>query len=1241
MKSTYLLMSVIITISTFSGYTKAAEPKTAADGRAFEFTAFKDEFLQDSVKNGTWIANGRGEFAVDNGTLKVREGWLTTGDQNWTDYSVKFKARAPIGSRQVQIWAGVRNYNRDFRYVAALRGGSNNHLYLARYGAEGYDKLLAIEPLEFSPAPGKWYVIEVAAAGDKIAVYLNNEETPRIVVSDKDSPFTSGKPSLGGSYMNTEFDWVEIKPLTDDVLDGLRQPEKPTESFSDKQEKRIRQRADYKPFYIPDIHDGRVEFKLDGKWLFIPDYEAAGEPFEADYDDSGAHVMDVPNFWVPLECWLEGEFTNGFNKGQNDKFHRQETARCEAYTFDYKKTRSAWYRHYIDLPENATEKKVVLEFNGIAVVSSIYFNGNKIHDNIGMYMPMKLDVSEHLIPGRNVLAVHVWRNWDDDSAASVDVNSIDENYSDAWNVIADTQQGRLKKLSTGQRADKLLDKHIQRGFYRGDPGGIWRPAKIVISDKLKIEDFYFVPSMEDARIQVEYSNCDENPRDAILSYEIRDSISSEILCGGIIEEEVLPGKSNRTVNFQTPKISPKLWGPGTPILYNMTFRLIQNDKIIDSFTEKVGFRTIALKDEQMYFNGRPLWVRGANHMPGHICPYDKKLADKFMQLALEHNVIATRTHCSPWSEKWLDSADQAGVMISFEGAWPWLMLRDIPSEEAIEIWKREFTALVKANRNRPSIFLWTMNNEMKFYLLGDSDEVITEKGSILTDAINAVRFVDSSRPVVADSAYYRKHVVRSGRYERIIKANNFDEGDIDDPHGYFNWYNKGTFHFFNGEFGRDYCTPGRPALGQEISTGYPRSDDGLATRFYLFEHQTPQTSVGKKAYEHNDPRYFSGRHSMMTKELAEMFRRVEHESTSGVMLFAFETWFYSTHLSERVSPMLSARRLKRAYQPVLASAELWGRHFYAGDNIETDITLVNDSLGFTVLKSPLVICRILYGSEVLAEKTVSYGDLEYYQTAKQKVSIKLPSKLPELRVDCRLTLAVISQDVLISENEYDITAAQKDWAMGSGADTSLTYYALEGDANARRLLDFYGLNAAAVQSPKELVGSKAILIIAGFENMPLSYEKTADFVASGGNAILLNNGPAVVRLFPDKVLAYKDYRHEIVTMNYDESKVFDGIEPLDIAWFSDGRNVPYAAGGRYTIDRFSNDIKALAETLEWHGYLNSPLDYKKIGGCPLFTLRHGEGNVIAAQIRTDAIEFDPVASRLILNILKYDFKENQ
>ena len=113
------------------------------------------------------------------------------------------------------------------------------------------------------------------------------------------------------------------------------------------------------------------------------------------------------------------------------------------------------------------------------------------------------------------------------------------------------------------------------------------------------------------------------------------------------------------------------------------------------------------------------------------------------------------------------------------------------------------------------------------------------------------------------------------------------------------------------------------------------------------------------------------------------------------------------------------------------------------------------------------------------------------------------------------------------------------------------------------------------------------------------------------------------------------HRQEIVTMNIPESSVFAGIDEMDPAWFADGRRVPYAALGRYSVDRFSPAICTLAETLEWHGYINKPTDYKRFGGTPLFAQKVGEGRVLVSALRTDAE--DPVASRLTGNILKWDF----
>lgn len=1197
---------------------------------------FTHTFYTDGSPSSQWQFHDRGSFESHDGVLTITDGWASAEAPESGNYILDFSARAPEDAAQVQIWAGFRHYSRDYRYVAALRGGNNNHLYLARLGAEGYDKMLALRPLEWSPQPGIWYQLRIVCSGTAIAVYVNDFEKPLICVRDEDAPFTNGGISLGGSYLSTQYKEIRVTQIGSDYLDAAAcAPDylaSVTPSPEEKELMRRRERAAYRPFAVPALSQGRTELSLNGKWLFIPDYEAKGESMSAAFDDTSAHVMTVPASWIPLKAWLEGERMRDMNKGMNDNYLVEEMTRCLNQTFDYQKTQSAWYRHYLDLPKGIEKKRVVLDFEGIALISAVYFNGVRVHENIGMFAPMEIDVSDHVHEGRNLIAVEVHRKLSEESEHAVNTSTIDDNYATAWDIL----DAGIKDQEIRTKCERrpFCTNDIAHGFYGDNPGGIWRNVRLIISDRVHVQECYFRPSLEDAEITVSYANQSCRTEEVSLSYSMVHKTTGEYLCGGTIENTALKDGETRTVTFKTPKVSPRLWGPGTPNLYLLRFTLSRNGDILDTWQEQVGFRTVAFEGSTLLYNGKPLWVRGGNHMPAHVRPNDRLLAEKFMSLALEHNLMATRTHVAPWTSVWLNAADEAGLMVSFEGTWSWLMLEHIPSEQSILLWKKELQALMKRHRNRPSLFLLTMNNEMKFYLHEAPDEIVIEKGRILEGGIRIARSTMPHLPLVCDSAYYRKHALNSGRYERIIQANGYDDGDMDDPHGYFGWYNPCFFHFMNGEFGRDYTVPGRPCMSQECATGYPRAEDGLPTRAYLFMHQTPQTTVGKKAYEHCDPAIFLSRHSMLTKELAEMFRRVEHDRTCGVLLFAFETWFYHQHDYSRIQPMISAEKLKLAYQPVLASAELWGRHFYAEETLTASITLVNDSAQNERLIRPEAEILIVTGeNQVLASTAVSFDDLPYFQTAAKVFSLNIPAKLPGERIDARLVIKVRSEGNVISRNEYDILLSSKAW--GQGKQQPDTYYYLADDAVSAKLLARYGIAGQACDDISALSGRQGRLVISTTPT-----EETAaclqSFAREGGNVILLNQ-----RALPDSLLgqtaSFREHRQEIITMNIPESSVFDGLQETDTAWFGDGRQVPYVAHGRYTTDRFRSDLCVLAETLEWHGYINKPTDYRNFGGTPLFSVKIGKGHILVSSLRTDAAESDPVASRLTGNIIGWDF----
>ena len=83
-----------------------------------------------------------------------------------------------------------------------------------------------------------------------------------------------------------------------------------------------------------------------------------------------------------------------------------------------------------------------------------------------------------------------------------------------------------------------------------------------------------------------------------------------------------------------------------------------------------------------------------------------------------------------------------------------------------------------------------------------------------------------------------------------------DDGDIDDMHAYYNWYDYSLFRFFNGEFQKRFKMVDRPLISQEMSTGYPNNETGHPTRSYQLIHQNPQSLIGYECYDFSNPQSF-------------------------------------------------------------------------------------------------------------------------------------------------------------------------------------------------------------------------------------------------------------------------------------------------------------------------------------------------------------------------------------------------
>lgn len=1194
-----------------------------------------------SSTNNNLAPIGRGKSYIKDGVLYSKGSYVCLGNKEWNDYSLSFKARAPKDAEQVQIWAGFRAYNRFDRYVVGIKGGLQDDIYLMRLGYMGTDEFLGVRPLGFHPVPGEWYKLRVDVCGDRIRVFVNDKDIPHIDVVDKNFKLApSGNVTLGGGWIETEFDDLSITKLAPDYFKDVRKEEFIKQLTSQqKEEKRKRERSEYTPIIIDKLTGSRTEISLDGKWLFMPDYQLKNNDSAVATlsDDNDWHIISVPNFWNPIRIWLHGETMpspNGVQpKGVSDTYYQQESERCENYTFDYRKTKVGWYRQWIELPNDIIGKNINLTFDAVSKAADIYINGEFAYKHIGMFGEINVDASKFFKPGKNLIAVKVIKDID---------GTANDGGNDAIDFFYSSVRESEKKDGKVNIKKNVLNE-LAHGFYGDNPAGIWQPVKLTITSPLKINDVFIKSQLVGATFDVTVKNNGLKKNKFDLYTDIIDKETGAVLYSGLSLKDIsFKPREEKVLTYNIEDLKPRLWSPQHPNLYDFKFRIINSKNIeLDCFIETSGFRTFEVKDGFFYLNGHRYWLRGGNHIPFALAPNNLNLANTFMQLMKAGNIDVTRTHTTPWNKLWMEAADNNGIGISYEGTWPWLMIHStpIPDKNVIEMWKNEFLGLLKKYRNHPSLLFWTVNNEMKFYDNDNDKERAMEKMRIISEVIKEMRKIDPTRPICFDSNYQSR-----GKKEKYGESfmNSIDDGDIDDMHGYYNWYDFSIFKFFNGEFQKSYKMPDKPLISQEMATGYPNNETGHPTRSYQLIHQNPMSLIGYECYDFANPEIFLNAQAFITGELAEALRR-SNDKASGFMHFALLTWFRQVYDYKNIEPYPTYYALKRALQPVLVSAELWGRHFYSGEKLPTRFYIVNDKEDGSDLQPSLLRWEIQDKSgQKLISGSENIPTIKHYNRYYIVPEINLPDSLSSKRISAKLILKLSENGIPVSSNEYDITLAEKSWNDLNFEETKII--SLLGNNNSSNILDFFNIKYNMVNSVKELVNSKSdICILSDLENCSeIDVKLLRNYQDNGGKLLLLNCNEIAKKIYPEYINGWiTPTEGDIVFMERSEHPVFNDIDVMDLRYFNNNkREIPTVCNSALKINR-NNNVVELAGHMKIHGYIDGgkPEDrIKKVDslrGLTMIEIKDGNGKAIVSTMCTEKAVTDPIAGKLFTNLLKY------
>ncbi|MBC6608853.1 beta-glucuronidase [Hymenobacter sp. BT188] len=315
-----------------------------------------------------------------------------------------------------------------------------------------------------------------------------------------------------------------------------------------------------------------------------------------------------------------------------------------------------WFKKSFDLTPKAG-KRYFLYFGAINYESHIYLNGKKLGMHKGGFTPIQYDITSQLSPsGGNFVVVKA-----DNTRRPEDVPTIN---TDWWNY-----------------------------------GGITRDVFIAETPDTYIVDYKVQLAKDDAKMLSGYVQ---------LSGEGKagQKVSLNIAEAGI--KQTMKTDAEGRATFSVPARKLTLWSPQTPKLYTVALSASG-----DAIQDKIGFRTIQTRGQDILLNGKPIFMRGISmHDENPLIPGRARgEGDLRMMLtwAKELGCNFVRLAHYPHNETMLKLADDMGLLVWAEVPVYWTIAWENPA--TYQNAETQLSDLISVGKNRASIVIWSVGNE--------------------------------------------------------------------------------------------------------------------------------------------------------------------------------------------------------------------------------------------------------------------------------------------------------------------------------------------------------------------------------------------------------------------------------------------------------------------------------------------------------------------------------------------------
>jgi beta-galactosidase len=364
-----------------------------------------------------------------------------------------------------------------------------------------------------------------------------------------------------------------------------------------------------------------------------------------------------------------------------------------------------WYRKQFTVPASSKGKYIVVDFDGVYRNSEVWINGHYLGKRPNGYISFRYVLSPFLnYGGQNTIAVRV-----DNS------------------------------------------RQPNSRWYSGS--GIYRDVKLLTLNQTHVAQwgtYVTTPEVTAARalvkVQTEVQSPTGKPVQGVLNIQILDADNRVVASNsGTLR---LNGKTvlTKTIELQIPK----LWSTAEPYLYTVRTQVLVNKQVVDDYTTPLGVRSFSFDPNQGFIlNGKAMKIRGVcnHHDLGALgAAFNVRAAERQLEILKSMGCNAIRTSHNPPASALLDLCDRMGFIVMDEAFDMWVQKKsDFDYHLDWAKWhKQDLSDQIRRDRNHPSVFIWSVGNEIP----EQGGKAGDTSGRVIARELAAiVRSLDSTRPL--------------------------------------------------------------------------------------------------------------------------------------------------------------------------------------------------------------------------------------------------------------------------------------------------------------------------------------------------------------------------------------------------------------------------------------------------------------------------------------------------------------